>query len=125
MSGRALNAAGDVRVHDRSRINASSHHLSGAGAAILDLLSNDDDSAEMSSSGSEGHSDYEPAVKHSVTTSVSRSSPPRNRKTPVEKVKHGAGYNYGVPGLSSYEHFHTKVTQDSQLMYCLILSVPF
>ena len=97
MSGRSFSTAGDVRVHERSRINASSHHLSGAGAAILDLIS-DDDSTEGSSSGSEGHSDYEPAVKHSVTTSVSRTSPPRLRKTPVEKVKHGAGYNYGVPG---------------------------
>ena len=97
VSGRSFSTASDVRVHERSRINASSHHLSGAGAAILDLIS-DDDSTEGSSSGSEGHSDYEPAVKHSVTTSVSRTSPPRLRKTPVEKVKHGAGYNYGVPG---------------------------
>lgn len=104
VSGRGLFAASDVRVHDRSRSNASSHHLSGAGAAILGLIDDDDnddgddDSAEMSSSGSESHSDYEPAVKHSVTASVSRASPPRIRKTPVEKVKHGAGYNYGVPG---------------------------
>ncbi|XP_053406268.1 kinesin-related protein 3-like [Mercenaria mercenaria] len=99
-AGRALSATNDVRVRDRSRTNASSHHLSAAGAALLDLI-DDEESSEDSDEDSEEHSDYEPAVKHSVTASVAREFPGRVRKTPVEKVKYGAGYNYGVPGGGS------------------------
>ncbi|KAL4228105.1 Kinesin-like protein kif24 [Mactra antiquata] len=95
--GRGLSASHDVPVRDRSRTTASSHHLSAAGAAILDLIS-DEDTSEESSGDSGEHSDYEPAVKHSVTTSVVKEFPGRIRKTPVEKIKYGAGYNYGVPG---------------------------
>jgi hypothetical protein len=91
-----LSATNDVRVRDRLRANASSHHLSGAGAAILDLI-DDEESSEESGDDSEEPADYEPAVKHSVTASV-KELPGRIRKTPVEKVKYGAGYNYGVPG---------------------------
>ncbi|XP_060563400.1 kinesin-like protein KIF24, partial [Ruditapes philippinarum] len=99
VGGRALSATNDVRVRDRLRANASSHHLSGAGAAILDLI-DDEESSEESGDDSEEPADYEPAVKHSVTASV-KELPGRIRKTPVEKVKYGAGYNYGVPGGSS------------------------
>ena len=91
-SGRSIPAGiSDVRVRDRSHAG-----LSVAGAAFLGLMS--DDSSEGSSSESAEHSDYEPAVKHSVTADAARELPIRMRKTPVEKVKHGAGYNYGVPG---------------------------
>lgn len=72
----------------------------GIGSAVLPRTS-DEDSTETSTDDSEEHSDYEPAEKHSVTASVARGLPGKLRKTPVEKVKHGAGYNYGVPGNCS------------------------
>ena len=93
-----MSTTNDVRVRERLRTNASSHHLSAVGATILDLIS-DDESTPESSTESDEHSDYEPAVKHSVTASVTREVPLKNRKTPVETVKYGAGYNYGVPGM--------------------------
>lgn len=80
-------------VNDRSRTNAGIHHQSSASGAIFDLT--DDEESEEDPTE---HSDYEPATKHSVTASVVRELPGRISKMPVEKVKYGAGYNYGVPG---------------------------
>ena len=94
-TGRGLNVSNDVRVRDRLRPNNSSHNLSAAGAALLDLIS-DEESSESGSDDSEEHSDYEPAVKHSVTASVSKA--PIVKKAPVGKVTYKSGYNYGVPG---------------------------
>ncbi|XP_052791398.1 uncharacterized protein LOC128225569 [Mya arenaria] len=99
VAGKSFSATNDVRIRDRSHTSASSHQLSAAGASGLHFDS-DDESTDSSTAESEEHSDYEPAVKHSVTTSV-RELPGKVRKVPVEKVKHGAGYNYGVPGGSS------------------------
>jgi hypothetical protein len=105
-----------VRVRDRLRANASSHHLSAAGAALLDLI-DDEESSEETSDDSGEHSDYEPATKHSVTASV-RELPGRIRKTPVEKVKYGAGYNYGVPGMLSSKFYITVLEKMFHLFQC-------
>lgn len=109
-------------MRDRSRINSSSHHLSAAGAAILDLLS-DEETSESSSGESEEHSDYEPAVKHSVTTSV-RELPSKVKVAPVERVKHGAGYNYGVPGtlfsFFFYQFLMHKVFKKDTFFYYIL-----
>ncbi|KAH3840405.1 kinesin-related protein 3-like [Dreissena polymorpha] len=98
VAGRSLAATNDVRVRERSNASASSHHLSPG--ALLDLLSDDNTESSGTDSG-EDHSDYEPAVKHSVSASAVRELPRSVKKAPVETVRHGAGYNYGVPGGGS------------------------
>lgn len=85
-------------MRERGHANASSQHIFAIGSTGFGRTS-DEDSTETTSDDSEEQSDYEPAEKHSVTASVARGLPGRLRKTPVEKVKHGAGYNYGVPGM--------------------------
>ncbi|KAK3606223.1 hypothetical protein CHS0354_037895 [Potamilus streckersoni] len=102
VTGRGLLASHEVQVHERpQRTNTSIHHLSQAGAAtLLDLLS-DTSESESSDDDSSHHSDYEPAIKHSVSAASTHNSSPLVQKTPVERIRHGKGYNYGVPGATA------------------------
>ncbi|KAL3867065.1 hypothetical protein ACJMK2_044298 [Sinanodonta woodiana] len=84
----------------RKRNRSPAHSASQAGTAtLLDLLS--DTSESESSDDSSHHSDYEPAIKHSVSAASTHNSSPLIQKAPVERIRHGKGYNYGVPGAAA------------------------